>query len=206
MEIDPPESAAGRLGVAAGIVTAGAAIGGAAGAPLPILPQITPKAKGLLGAAFGAAATAVGAFAASEFLGGDWADVEKDTAIIGAGLVGAVGLLNMLGSVGTAAASVPAPALPAAGSQNYTATIANSGGTLNVAVGDTLTVTLVGTQADWTWQASSGGQVKWLSASESTDGSSVSYVFAAVAAGTAQIVATPANGGTTNFTATINVG
>jgi hypothetical protein len=204
MEIEPPESTAGRLGIAAGVVAAGAALGGAAGALLPILPSVSTKAKGVLGAAFGVAATAVGAFAASEFFGGEWTDVERDTAIVGAGLVGAVGLLQMIGSVGLASAAAPpgAPQLPATSSQNYTADLSQTGGTLNMNVGDTLTVTLPGGSGNWSWAASNGGQVKWLSATDGSD--SVAFVFSAVASGEAKIQALSDDGKAT-FVATINV-
>ena len=203
MEIDPPESSGARLGLAAGIVAAGAAVGGAAGAFLPVLPNVASRSKSVLGAAFGAAVTAVGAFGLSEFLGGDWAEVEKDTAILGASLVGAMGLMSM---IGTAAAAAPsgAPQLPAASPSNYSASLQNSGGTLNMAVGDTLSVNLPGGPSAFSWAASSGGVVRWLTSSEAADGTSTSYVFGAAVSGTAQIVATSSSGGQ-NFTASINV-
>ena len=77
-----------------------------------------------LAAAVGALATAIGAFGLSEFVGGDWADTERDAAIVGAGAVALLGVANL------AQAALPAgaapPQLPPATPQTFQATEAQS--------------------------------------------------------------------------------
>jgi hypothetical protein len=191
--VDPPESTAGRLATAAGIIGAGAAAGGLAGRLLP--GSATSAAKSILGAAVGALATAVGAFALSEFVGGDWAETERDAAIVGAGVVALVGVTSM-----AQAALPPAspPQLPPASPQNYNASEVNSGQTLNMRVGDTLTVILPGVQGSWQWAASAN--MGWMS--ETVSGNSVVDVFTAKAAGPGQVQGTTSGA---IFTVTVNV-
>lgn len=207
-----PESTWGKVAWALGILGGGAAAGAAAGA------LATPSGKsvgkissqtlgGTLGALGGVALTSFGSLAALEFLDGEegWKGVEGYAALIGGGLVAAgvtYSVVSTLGEVSAFSTPSETPALPPAGAAgaNYTATETDSGKTLNMAAGDTLTLTLPG--APWSLAATSG---LVTIQSQSTDASSGSQTFVLVAGvGSGSIQATPAGGGAL-FTLNVNV-
>ncbi len=157
----PPTSRAGRLGLSAAALAAGAAAGGAAGnlytASAGAKNQQLATAAGAL---LGVSAVGLAGLATDELSPGGWGEVGKTTAVIGLGgivAVGAVGLARRVLALRTAPASPPALP-PAGGSPNvYTATSADSGRSLNLAVGDQLIVTLPANSASgvaWQWSTS----------------------------------------------------
>jgi hypothetical protein len=124
---------------------------------------------GVAGAIAGAGLTGVVALGLSEFVGGDWEEIERMAGLIGAGGVGllaAVGLTKEILTVKDALAAPPgspaalpsapsAPSAPAA-PQNFEAGEADSGRTLHLNIGDTVTVTLPAQTGNWNWSASPG--------------------------------------------------
>lgn len=205
----PPKSTAGRVATSLGILVAGAAAGGAAGYVAMPAGAVGPTGKKSLGAAVGAlggvALASLASLGLTEFLPNDWEDVERMTALLGGGGLAALvgwGVVREFGAVAGAAPS-GAPALPAASTsgENFAASTSDAGRTLNLAAGDTVTVTLPAPQgAQWSW-AGAPGLVTLTS--NGVSGDVQTTVFTAVA-GSGQIVATPSGGGG-QFTLTLNV-
>lgn len=172
--IDPPESEGGKVATSLGILAVGAALGAGAGALyMPSSGKVgSMSAKGLgatIGALLGAGLTGMGALALAEFVGGDWQDVERMTALLGAGgagaLVAASAVKELVGVKGALEAPGGAPQLAPGGSgaartpQTYSATASDSGRTLTMAPGDSLSVVLPSAAASapqWQWAASPG--------------------------------------------------
>lgn len=175
--MEPPSSQAGKIATSLGIVGAGAALGALGGVyALPEGKKVGAMPArlvgGVAGAIAGAGLTGVVALGLSEFVGGDWEEIERMAGLIGAGGVGllaAVGLTKEIFTVKDALAAPPGspaalpatpatPGLPAAPAapQNYEAGEADSGRTLHLNVGDTVTVTLPAQTGQWNWSASPG--------------------------------------------------
>ena len=106
--------------------------------------------------------------------------------VVGAALAGTVPAPAFASGTPTPA---PAPALPpATSSQNYTADTSNSGGSLTMKVGDTVTITLPGTPGSWQWSATPN--VAWVSETQGAaalGGVTSIDIFRAATAGTGQI-------------------
>lgn len=165
--MEPPSSQAGKVVTSLGIVGVGATLGALGGIfALPEGKKVgTMSARligGIAGAIAGAGLTGVAALGLSEFVGGDWDEIERMTGLIGAGGVGllaTVGLTREILTVKDALAAPPGtpqlPASPSAAPQNYTASEASSGRTLVLHVGDTVTITLPAANS-WNWSASPG--------------------------------------------------
>src|SRR5579872_4118338 len=146
--MQPPESRAGQVATSVGILGAGAALGAAAGAlyvpNATLAPGATMSPRGMatvVGGMLGAVLTAAGSAGLAMFTESDWNGIEEETATIG---LGVVALTTVLGAVQVfpklkAASAAPAQ-LPASNPQNYTADSSNSGGTLTMKVGDSVTI------------------------------------------------------------------
>lgn len=200
--VKPPTSRAGRLGLSAAALAAGAAAGGAAGN----LYTATSGSKNqqlatAAGALLGLSAVGLAGLAADEFSPGGWGEVGKTTAVIGLGgivAVGAVGLARRV--VALRSASALPPALPPAGGSSpsvYTATSADSGRALKVAVGDQILVTLPANSASGvTWQWSAPPQLLTYAAHTESNGNETD-TFTAVGAGAGILQAKLSDGSAT---------
>lgn len=224
--MEPPESQGAAIGIATGATALGAVAGGAA---LHLLANVTrgtsavPAAKDpavLTGALIGSLLVGFGGVVLSE-VSESWSGVGKAIALIGVGLpttaivVGAgKALTSRPAQVQPAAA--PAALPPAAQGQVFTATVADSGRTLNMHPGDTLKVSLPaatsGSGQEWEWRASALGIVDYsgptLTADAAGNATEVD-TFVGQAIGTvtltAQLVTTATRAATATFTVTINV-
>lgn len=213
--MEPPSSQAGKVATSAGIVLAGAALGGAAGALyLPADKKVgTISARllgGVAGAIAGAGLTGVVSLGLAEFVGGDWQEIEQMSGVIGAGGVGllaAIALAKEVFVVKDALAQPSgAPVLPggsapaalpgAAAAQNYDAGESDSGRTLTLNVGDTVTITLPAQNEQWVWSATPGlvnlTSQKMQNSATVPGGLEGVAVFTAAAKGSGQIQGTVA--------------
>lgn len=176
--MNPPESQSGKIGSALGIVAAGAAAGGAAGyfyMPAQAVQApgaVSAKAMGAVaGAVAGAMLAGIGSLAVSEFFPHEeegWLEVERLAALLGVGGVGLFGTAGLVKQLHAMKGNLLAPGggggstprLPASTSAAYTASSSDSGRTLNVKPGDTISVSLPaasgGVTEQWSWSASPG--------------------------------------------------
>ena len=206
----PPESTLGKVGAALGLLALGAGAGAAAGAA--VMPSgknlgSTPAqaAGAVAGGVGGLALTSFGSLAALEFIDGEWGEVEGLAALIGGGLIAALtsyGVVSTLGQASSQLTPAPAPgggALP--GGTSYSEGVGDSGKTLNMKAGDTLTLTFPAPSGvGWSLAATSGLvtiQSQAVSAGEQT-------IVLAAGQGSGQIQATPPGGGAV-FSINVNV-
>jgi hypothetical protein len=210
--MEPPASRAGQVATSVGILGAGAALGAAAGA-LYVPDSTVPKGavlsqRGLatvMGGMVGTVLAAAGAAGLAAFTDSEWNGVEEDAAAIGLGVLAASSLLGAAQTLPRLKSAAAAPQLPASNPQNYTADSSNSGGTLVMRVGDTVTITLPGAPGSWSWSATQG-IVTWVSEVQgmATFGNATSVdVFKGSAQGAAAIQAQMSDG--TTFNITVNV-
>jgi hypothetical protein len=206
--MEPPTSQAGKVATSAGIVLAGAALGALGGTlALPEGKKVGALSArlvgGVAGAIAGAGVTGAIALGLSEFVGGDWEEIERMAGLIGAGGVGllaAVGLTKEILTVKDALAAPPgspaalpatpaSPILPPAAPQNYDAGVADSGRTLALHVGDTVTVTLPAQSSQWNWSASPGLVTLTSTTPQNSPSGGINEVavFTATATGSGQI-------------------
>jgi len=210
----PPKSRAGEAVTAAGILALGAGAGAAAGyayMPAGSVGQVSAKAIGVAtGALLGGIATSVGALGLSEFVESDWVDVERWIFMLGGGgaaLFLGYGLLQELQLAKTLETSGGGtPTLPAGGgastSTNYNAGLSDSGRTLNVSPGDTITISLPSpTSPQWSIAAPQG--LVTLQGAPTLSNDVQTFVLVA-GSGSGQVQATPAGGGGA-FTLNLNV-
>lgn len=211
----PPRTRLGEAGAAVGLLAAGAGLGAAAGyayMPAGKVGSVSGKAIGTAtGALIGGVGVSIGALALSEF-GGDsqWVDLERMTFAIGGGasaLFFGYGLwkeLQLAKALEASGGGTPAlpPTTSASGSTNYEAGLNDSGRTLNVSPGDTITIGLPSpTSPQWSIAAPAG--LVTLQGAPTLSNDVQTFVLIAQS-GSGQIVATPAGGGG-DFTLTLNV-
>lgn len=208
----PPRTRLGEAGVALGALALGAGAGAAAGyayMPDGSVGKVSGKAIGAAtGALIGGIGVSVGALALSEFTDGDWVDVERMTFAIGGGasaLFFGYGLwkeLQLAKALEAGGASALPPTTSASGSTNYEAGLADSGRTLVVSAGDTITIGLPSpTSPQWSIAAPAG--LVTLQGPPTLSNDIQTFVLIAQS-GSGQIVCTPASGGG-NFTLNLNV-
>ena len=195
----PPESMGGRVATSIGILAAGAVVGAGAGyVAMPDGSFGTTQKKPLgavVGALGGVALASLGALGLTEFLPGEWEDVERMTALLGGGALATLvgwGAVREFTAVASSSGA-PGGALPAAGSTNFSVSIADSGRTLRLGVGDTLTLTLPAPAGEqWTIAAPAG--LLSLQSPPTVVADVQTFVLVA-GAGSGQLQATPSGGG-----------
>lgn len=209
MKLKPPRSRAGEIGTALGVLAVGATAGAAAGyayMPAGSVGKVSAKTIGTAtGALIGGITVSVGALALSEFSGADeWVDLERMIFAIGGGasaLFFGYGLLQELQLAKALEASGGgAPVLPpttSGGVTNYDAGLSDSGRTLTLSQGDTVTIALPSpTSPQWSIAAPAG--LVTLQGPPTLSSDVQTFVLVAQS-GSGQVVATPAGGGG-NFT------
>jgi len=187
MEIDAPESTVANVGWSLAALAAGAGLGSVAVHSLlsrgSSAPDYGSDPNSLAGGVVGVMVTSLAGLALDEFVP-HWSKLGRMTALIGVGAVTVAGVLATSKQAFAAMSAPPAaPALPAAGSMGFTAGDADSGKTLNMAVGDTLSVTLapLSTGQDRQWHSSNNAALQ-LASTGTVD------VFKAVAAGSSIVL------------------
>lgn len=202
----PPESMGGRIATSIGILAAGAVVGGGAG--YVAMPSgaiggaggaggMQKKTLGaFVGALGGMALTSLGALGLTEFLPSEWEDVERMTALVGgAGLAALVGLgavKEFAAVAGDSSGAGGAPALPG-GSSNFSVSMADSGRTLRVGAGDTVTLTLPAPGGSQ-WSVAAPAGLLSMQGAPSLVADVQTFVFVA-GTGSGQLQATPSGGG-----------
>ena len=166
MDIEAPESPIANVGLSLAALAAGAGLGSVAVHALLTRNQANAPDYGsdpnsIAGGVVGVMVASFAGLALDEFVP-QWSKLGRMTALIG---VGAVTVAGVLATSKQAFAAMTGPGsqpnqLPAAGSsgtagpaQNLTAADADNGRTLNMVVGDTLTITLapLSTGQEWQW-------------------------------------------------------
>jgi hypothetical protein len=209
----PPKSRAGEAATAAGILALGAGAGAIVGyayMPAGKIGSVPAKAIGTAtGALLGGVATSIGALGLSEFVESDWADVERWVFMLGGGgaaLFLGYGLVQELQLAKSLEASAGSPALPPttspSGVTNFDVGLSDSGRTLVVGAGDTVTIALPSpTSPQWSIAAPAG--LVTLKGSPTLSNDVQTFVLVAQS-GSGQVVATPASGGGA-FTLNLNI-
>jgi hypothetical protein len=197
----PPESTGGRVAASLGILAAGAAVGAGAGyvaMPGGNLGGGTPKKSlgAVVGAMGGVALASLGALGLTEFLPSEWEDVERMTALLGGGALATLvgwGAVKEFSAV-AGASSGGTPALPGAPtSTNFSVSIADSGRTLRLGAGDTITLTLPAPSGEQ-WSVAAPAGLLSLQSPPSVTGDVQTFVLVA-GAGSGTLQATPSGGG-----------
>jgi hypothetical protein len=194
--MQPPSGTAANVALAAGILAAGGAAGALASrAAVPSNPSaaVDPQTQATIaGGALGVLATGLGGLVVEEY-SSKWARLGRYTALMGVGIITGVSVLGFGNAIRSFRQQLPGgttPALPASTANSFTATLADSGRTLNLNVGDSVTVSLPESASGTAWQWGISNNIATFSGQTAAPSGGVEQdTFTATAPGQSQLVA-----------------